>query len=163
MSIFCNQRLIFFWIITIQLATNEKILSLSSFFLSFLFLKLPIHFRGLSNTSSRGLYPIIILRTLILASTAYKKASSNFISELGILRYWSSSSKMLPSKLRYEEHSIACAAMMIFEQVPVIDAVKHCLEKRKTLALEQNFFRRQICSFAVKNDSLGRKPEMLRW
>lgn len=52
----------------------------------------------------------------------------------------------------------ACAAMMIFEQVSVVQAVQHCLEKRKNL-LWNKTFRRQLCSLAAKNDLLGDKPD----
>ena len=53
---------------------------------------------------------------------------------------------------------IACAAMMIFEQVTVIPAVEFCLEKRKTLLWNKSF-QRQLCSLAAQHDLLGSKPD----
>lgn len=53
---------------------------------------------------------------------------------------------------------IACAAMMIFEQVTVVQAVERCLEKRKTLLWNKSF-QRQLCSLAAQHDLLGSKPD----
>lgn len=53
---------------------------------------------------------------------------------------------------------ISCAALMIFEQRNVTDAVKHCRERRGTI-LSNKSFREELCLFAAKHDLLGEKPE----
>ena len=53
---------------------------------------------------------------------------------------------------------IICAALMVFEQMNVLEAVDLCLKKRGTI-LSNKSFRKQLCIFAASIDKLGEKPD----
>merc|ERR1719354_551783 len=53
---------------------------------------------------------------------------------------------------------IACAAVMIFEQLDVLDVVDLGIEKRGMLLWNKSF-QEQLCMMAAEHNLLGEKPE----
>ena len=53
---------------------------------------------------------------------------------------------------------VTCAAVMLFEQVSIVQAVKHCLEKRKSFHWNKSF-QKQLCILAAEHNLLGSKPD----
>mmetsp|Transcript_6260 Transcript_6260/g.9093 ORF Transcript_6260/g.9093 Transcript_6260/m.9093 type:complete len:215 (+) Transcript_6260:309-953(+) len=53
---------------------------------------------------------------------------------------------------------VVCAACMILEQIPVIDAVRYCIDKRGTILTNESF-QKQLCILAKQNGLLGDYPE----
>lgn len=53
---------------------------------------------------------------------------------------------------------IACAAHMVLEQLPLVEVVQHCLQKRGA-CLWNRSFQNQLCELAQREGLLGPKPE----
>lgn len=54
---------------------------------------------------------------------------------------------------------VACAAYMIFEDVNVLDSVRHCTDKRGHRFLWNKSFQKQLCCLAAQHDLLGDAPD----
>jgi protein-tyrosine phosphatase len=53
---------------------------------------------------------------------------------------------------------IACAAQMVLERQPLVEIVRHTIDRRQTLLWNRSF-QRQLCEMAQQEDLLGLKPE----